>query len=71
MKKVKPGVLSQRKMEMVIRKMKNTPIPVRMDEKANAAIVVAITARGLSSPISSAIPFAIRWKNGWDIESAK
>lgn len=38
--------------------------PVKMEEKANATIVVAITARGLSSPTSSAIWFAMRWKKG-------
>jgi hypothetical protein len=33
-------------------------LPVRMDERANEAIVVAMIARGLSFPISAAIVLA-------------
>lgn len=33
-------------------------LPVRMDERANEAIVVAMMARGLSSPISAEIVWA-------------
>ena len=38
--------------------------PVRIDEKAKAARVVAMTSCGRSSPISLANDVAIIWKNG-------
>jgi hypothetical protein len=36
-----------------------------MDDRANEAIVVAMMALGLPSPISSAMVVARMWKNGW------
>ena len=38
--------------------------PVKIDEKAKAASVVAMTSCGRSSPISVANDVAIIWKNG-------
>ena len=37
---------------------------MRMEENAKATMVVAMMARGLSSPTSSAMLFAMRWKKG-------
>ena len=38
--------------------------PVKIDEKAKAARVVAMTSRGLVSPMSLANDVAMIWKNG-------
>jgi len=39
--------------------------PVKIDEKAKAASVVAMTSCGRSSPISLAKDVAIIWKKGY------
>ena len=45
--------------------------PVKTDEKAKAASVVAMTSCGRSSPISLARDVAIIWKNGCKVINAK